>query len=194
MYYDTIEIIKINLLWVLLTLPVVTAPGAIAGLFYTTNKLVKNEPINSGTFFEGFRKYFWMSWLWTLLNIVVFIIGYINFVFYQNIDGSITKWGVGIVLGLGINWSMLQLYIFPLLIEQRDKRLLAAVRNSVVLFLRHPGPTYLTTAVLFLVAFISIWLFGIPWLIFLGGLCAYLITTTLLYVLGKTEYVDPVVK
>ena len=69
-YYDLFELLKINALWVLLTLPILTAPGAMAGLFYSINKLAKNEPINAGTFFEGFRNYFWVSWRWTLLNLV----------------------------------------------------------------------------------------------------------------------------
>ncbi|MCJ7701847.1 MAG: YesL family protein, partial [Anaerolineales bacterium] len=193
-YYDMFELLKINALWVLLTLPILTAPGAMAGLFYSINKLAKNEPINASTFFEGFRNYFWMSWRWTLLNLVVFITIYMNYDFYQNIEGSNLEWLEGIFLGLGIIWSMLQLYIFPLLIEQSDKRLLVAVRNSVLLFFRHPGPSYSTAIVLFMFTVISVWLFGIPWLIFLGGLSAYLITTTLMYILGKTKYVDPVVR
>lgn len=194
LYYDITELLVINILWVLMMLPVITAPGAIAGLFYATNKLAKNEPFNARTFFEGFRNYFWLSWRWTILNFVVCITLYINYVFYLSMEGSNRKWLTGIVIGLGVIWAMLQLYIFPLLIEQSNKRLLVAVRNSVLLFFRHPGPTYAIAAVLFLFALISIWLFGIPWLIFLGSLSAYLITTTLMYVLGKTKYVDPVVR
>ena len=193
-YFDLIELIKINFLWVLLMLPIVTAPGAMAGLFYAINKLAKNESVNAHTFFEGFKKFFWVSWRLTLLNIAVFFMAYLNFVFYQDMQGSINKWPLGIVLGLIFIWTVLQIYILPLLIEQDSNQLLASVRDSIMLLLKHPGPTYMTAAVILLFALVSIWLFGVPLLIFLAGVCAYLITTTLMYVLGKTKYVDSAVR
>ena len=166
----------------------------MAGLFYAINKLTKNESVNAHTFFEGFQKFFWVSWRLTLLNIAVFFMAYLNFVFYQDMQESINKWPLGIVLGLVFVWVVLQMYILPLLIEQDSNQLLASVRSSIVLLLRHPGPTYMTAAILFLFALVSIWLFGVPLLIFLAGVCAYLITTTLMYVLGKTKYVDSAVR
>lgn len=193
-YYEFVELIKINILWFLLTLPILTAPGAMAGLFYAINKLTKNESVNAHTFFEGFQKFFWVSWRLTLLNIAVFFMAYLNFVFYQDMQESINKWPLGIVLGLVFVWVVLQMYILPLLIEQDSNQLLASVRSSIVLLLRHPGPTYMTAAILFLFALVSIWLFGVPLLIFLAGVCAYLITTTLMYVLGKTKYVNSAVR
>jgi len=189
-YYEFVELIKINILWFLLTLPILTAPGALAGLFYAINKLTKNESVNAHTFFEGFQKFFWVSWRLTLLNIVVFFLAYLNFLFYQDRQESINKWPIGIVLGLVFVWVVLQLYILPLLIEQDSNQLFASVRSSIVLLLRHPGPTYITAAILFLFVLVSIWLFGVPLFIFLAGVCAYLTTTTLMYVLGKTKYVD----
>jgi len=188
------NIIIVNILWALLTLPIITAPGAMAGLFYATNKLAKNEVINSRIFFDGFRKFFWVSWRWALLNIIVFLAIYMNYEYYLNADGPNAKWLLGIVIGFGIIWIMLQLFIFPLLIEQYEKGLLNAVRSSILLFFKHPGPAYLTAFLVSAFALVSIWLFGTPWFIFLGGLCAYLITTTLMYVLGKTQYVDPTVR
>lgn len=192
-YYDILNIIIVNVLWVLLSLPIITAPGAMAGLFYTTNRLAKNESISARTFFDGFRKYFWASWRWTLMNMIVFLAIYMNYDYYLIAEGPNAKWLVGIVIGFGMIWIMLQLFIFPLLIEQREKSLLDAVRNSILLFLRYPGPAYFTAFLVSAFALVSVWLFGIPWLIFLGGLCAYLITTTLMYVIGKTEYVNPTV-
>jgi uncharacterized membrane protein YesL len=183
-----------NILWFLLTLPILTAPGAMAGLLYAINKLAKNESVNAHTFFEGFRKFFWVSWRLTLLNAAIFLTAYLNFAFYQDMQESINKWAFGIVLGLVFIWVVLQMYILPLLIEQDSNQLLASVRNSILLLLRHPGPTYLTAIILFLFTLLSIWLFGVPLLIFLAGVCAYLITTTLMYVLGKTKYVDSAVR
>jgi hypothetical protein len=188
------DLIKLNSLWVLLTLPIITAPGAMAGLLYTTNKLVKNQPFDTSTFIEGFQEYFWVGWRYTLLNIVAFLTIFLNVEIYQNMAGSYQKWLVGILIGLGVIWTALQVHVFPLLIEQKEKRVMIAIRMSMVLLLRHPGPTYFTTIILLLLLIFSVWLFGIPWLIFMAGLYANLMTITTMYAVGKTEYVDPLVR
>lgn len=190
LYYDMRELLMLNMLWVLFTIPLITAPGAMAGLFFATHKLAKNEPISARTFLDGFKKFFWVSWRLTLLNIAVFFMAYLNFTYYQNMSGSKSKWPLGIVLGLSAVWAMIQIYILPLLIEQNSKQIFAAIRDSVVLLLRYPGPLYGTAIVLFLLSLISIWLIGVPWLLFLGSFSAALITTTLMYVSGQTEYID----
>jgi hypothetical protein len=188
------ELLKINILWVVFSIPVVTAPGAVAGLFYATNKLAKNESIDTQVFLEGFRKYFWVSWRLALLNSAVFLIGYLNFRFYQNMEMANSKWLLGIVLGLGFIWIVLQINILPLIIEQNNNQLLVVIRKSILLLLRYPGPTYLTAVILFSFSLVSIWLFGVPLLIFLASVGAYLVTTTLMFVLGKPEYVDSAVR
>jgi hypothetical protein len=194
MYDDMRELLMLNALWVLLTIPIITAPGAMAGLFFAIHKLAKNEPISARTFFDGFQKFFWVSWRLTLLNMAVFFTAYLNFAYYQNMNGSNIKWLPGIVLGLSVVWAMIQIYILPLLVEQNSKRIFMAIRDSVVLLFRYPGPLYATAIVLFLLSMISIWLFGVPWLLFLGSFSAALIMTTLMYVSGQTEYIDPVIR
>jgi hypothetical protein len=172
----------------------VTAPGAMAGLIYATNKLAKNESITTHTFLDGFQKYFWVSWRLTLLNCAVFLMAYWNINFYQSMALSYLKWPLGIVLGLIFIWAVLHIYTLPLIVEQNSNQLLAIIQKSVLLLLRHPGPSYVTAIVMLIFTLISIWLFGIPLLIFFGSLCAYLFNTTLMYVLGNTEYIDQVVR
>ena len=183
-YYDITQLILVNILWVLMTLPVITAPGALAGLFYAMNKLAKNEPVQRQTFFEGFQKYFWLSWRWALLNMIVLYVAYLNFEFYRKAAGNNIQWIAGIVIGLIFIWVVMQIFIWPLLIEQNEKRILVAIRQCVLLFFRHPGPIYLIAIMSFLLSLISVWLLGLPWLIFMGSFCAYFSSATILYVLS----------
>ena len=184
-YYDTTQLILINALWVLMTLPIITAPGALVGLFYATNKLFKNEPVDRRIFITCFKKYFWVSWQWTLLNLGVFFVGYLNFDFYRKFEGGNTHWAVGIVIGLIFIWTIIQIFFWPLLIEQAEPKILSTIRKCVVLVFSHPGPIFFIAILLFMLSLISVWLIGLPWLIFMGSLSAYLITSTIAYIFGN---------
>lgn len=65
------ELLTVNVLWVLLTIPIVTIPPAFAGLYYATNQLANDKKVTRHTFFDGFKKYFSKSYLWFLVNTVV---------------------------------------------------------------------------------------------------------------------------
>jgi hypothetical protein len=184
--YDVTEVFTLNLLWVLLTLPVITAPGAMAGLVYAMNQLSKNRPITARTYMVGFKKYFWAGWLWTFLNLVVYGLIYLNIGFYLD-----QRWIVGIALGLGVVWTVIQVYVFPLYIEDPGNGLLGSVRSAILLVFQYPGPIYATATMLLMLNAISIFLLGLPYAIIMGSLNAYLVTVTLFFVLGKTEYLSP---
>ena len=172
------ELVIVNILWVLLTIPVITAPAALAGAYYMTNLIAHRKPVSWRTFFEGFRQFFWLAWGWTLANLLAGFIVYSNFVFYKQFSGNWVAYAQGIALGAGLLWLVLQVYIFPLLIEQEDRRLRIAIRNSFVLLVSSPGLALLLIVLLGLVAGLSL-LLQIPLLIitvsfstFLANWCA----------------------
>jgi len=172
------ELVIVNILWVLLTVPVITAPAALAGAYYMTNLIAHRKPVSWRTFFEGFRQFFWLSWGWALANLLAGFIVYSNFVFYKQFSGNWVAYVQGIALGAGLLWLVLQVYIFPLLIEQEDRRLRIAIRNSVVLLVSSPGLALLLIVLLGLVAGLSL-LLQVPLLIitvsfstFLANWCA----------------------
>ncbi len=139
--YDSFsQLMVVNLLWFFLTLPVVTAPPAAAGLYYYTHELASNHPVDWHTFFDGFRKYFWRAWLWALANLIAIIVFVVNAWFYYQVKTTWAPWIAGISIGLLVIWLLLQFYTFPLLLEQTDQRVRVAIRNSAVLYLKRPGP------------------------------------------------------
>jgi uncharacterized membrane protein YesL len=158
------ELVIVNVLWVLLTIPVLTAPGALAGAYYMTNLIAHRKPVTWRTFFEGFRQFFWLSWLWVLANILAGFIVYSNFKFYEQFNGSWVAYLQGFALGAGLLWLVLQIYVFPLLIEQEDRRLRIALRNSFILLVGSPGLALVLILLLVSVAALSIVL-QVPWLI-----------------------------
>jgi len=174
-----------NALWVLLMLPIITIPPAFAGLYYGTSQMVHNEPITRRTFIEGFKRYFRASYVWFFSNVVV--VGLLLF----NIDLSIRlpqlSWlqflrGIYWVL-LG-SWMLLQIYTFPLLIQQEKPRLALALRNSAILWFKHSIFSLLLSIVIILLVVVSLFLFPL-WFVVSASLIAYLANLGVVYLLSK---------
>jgi 4-hydroxybenzoate polyprenyltransferase len=72
----------------------------------------------------------------------------------------------------------------PLLLEQTDRRLLTALRNSLVLFIRRPGFTL--GLILFLASLIALSTLVLPpaWLILTASLSAFLANKGAIYLIG----------
>jgi hypothetical protein len=77
---------------------------------------------------------------------------------------------------------MIQVYTFPILLEQDQPRLVTALRNSMVLYLRRPGFSLALLATLLALALIST-LFVVPWALITASLSAYLANRGALYLI-----------
>jgi uncharacterized membrane protein YesL len=183
--YSFGELMVINIFWVFLMLPIITIPPAFAGLYYATSQMVQNEPVTRQTFVEGFKRYFRASYGWFFSNVVV--VGLLLF----NIDLSIRltqlSWlqflsGVYWVL-LG-SWMLLQIYTFPLLIQQEKPRLVLALRNSAILWFKHSIFSLLLSFAISVLVVISIYLFPL-WFVISASLIAYITNLGVFYLLSK---------
>lgn len=173
-YYDSVPLITINVLWFLLTLPLITAPPAVAGLYYATNGLAHRRSANWRTFLEGFRAHFWLSWRWALANLLVLAVLGGDVWFYGRMGWNWGYWVQGVFLTLAILWGLLQIYTFPLLLEQEDRRMITAVRNSVVLYIKHPLFSIGLALFIVLLIVVSTWFLRPAWLLITPSLSAFL--------------------
>jgi uncharacterized membrane protein YesL len=137
-FRNAFDLFVANGLWLLFTVLVVTAPPAFAGLYYATNRLAHGEASAGRAFFDGFRQLFWLSWRWAGLNILVIAILISNYLFYNQLEVSWNATAQSFVIATAFIWFLLQCYTFPLLIEQSDRRVRVALRNSLVLYIRQP--------------------------------------------------------
>jgi uncharacterized membrane protein YesL len=185
------ELLVFNLLWLALTLPLVTAPPAAAGLYYATNQLAHEKEANWQDFFDGFRRYFWLSWRWMLVNLLAAALVFANYLFYGRLQAQWSSAVQGVFLGLLLLWVMLQLYTFPLLLEQAEQRVLTALRNSLVLYLRRPGFA-LGMAFFLMAALFLLTRFAWPtWLVVTAGLSAYLSNRATIYLVADLAGESP---
>jgi uncharacterized membrane protein YesL len=178
------DLLIANLLWAFFTLLVVTAPGAAAGMFYMTNRMAHDRPVTWRIFFEGFRRFFWLSWRWALMNLLALSVFYANVRFYGEMEADWAPWAQGIFLGLGLLWFLLQMYTFPMLLEGEDGRLVSALRNSVLLFARRPFFSLGMVLVMAVLAAISTAI-QIPWLLITISFYGFLLNRATLYLLGR---------
>lgn len=173
-YYDLISLILVNIIWFLLTLPIVTAIPAIGGLYYATNRLAHQSTADWRTFLEGFRTHFWLSWRWGLLNLAAFGIIGSSLWFYSQVDTVWAAWVHTLMIGVFLWWTLIQILTYPFLLEQSDRRLRVAIHNSLVMLLRRPVFTVLTGISIGVLMLLSIYLLLPAWIFFTGSFCAYL--------------------
>ncbi len=140
-------LVVLNLLTLLLALPVVTFPPALAGLWYVSNQIANGETAEWGDYFHGFRRYFLKAWGLALINVLASTIVLVNIWFYRpgvvplDISDNLAAWIRSIFVVLGFGWWCYQCYPMAMLLEQEDQRIRVALRNSAILLIAYPGAT-----------------------------------------------------
>jgi uncharacterized membrane protein YesL len=154
-------LLLMNIVTVLLVIPVVTFPPALAGLWSAANLVAQGRSVHWSDYFEGFRRYFWKAWGLALLNALVVVIVLANLRFYTpgsapfEISATLSLWVRALFLGIAFLWLIVQMYPMALLLEQKDQRLRLALRNAAVLVVANPGFTIMLTLLLLIVAVLS---------------------------------------
>ena len=131
---DLLTTALVNLLWLIFTALVVTAPPATLALFYTANRIAHGDPTDPGDFLRAVWRFFGVGWRWGLLNAaVIFLLVGDVFLTGRLSQSSVARFAQGLYLAaLGV-WLLLQLYLLPFLFEQEIPRLRLALRNAAVL-------------------------------------------------------------
>jgi hypothetical protein len=165
---DWIPMVLVNLVWAVMCVTVVLAPPAIFGLYDVTHTLRQGQSRGVGGLLEGTRRYFWVSWGWALLNLAAALVLWVSYVFYSQVEAA---WGdalTGITLAMAGLWIVVQFYALPFYLEQEERSLRLALRNSLFMALAAPGYTFVLILAAIIVALASVLLIG-PLL--LGGPC-----------------------
>ena len=152
-----------NVLWAALNLLLVTGPPATAGLFVLTHRLARGEEVGLSDFFEGFRRYFWRSWLWAIVaGAGFFILGGDVVLIGSLSSANYVIFIQGFFLMLLFLWAFLLLHAFPLILEQERPSLHLALRNGLVMLAGNRGFSVTLFGLALLVALLSTLLFA-PW-------------------------------
>lgn len=133
-----------NLLWVLMSLPIVTWPASTAGLFTLVRRVVAEELDDAtletrlGDYWDGFRAHWQRSTQATLIDLAGVGLIVVAFVFYGRSPVEPLRWLVGPISLVGITWLAASLYVFPLLLHRRSSSALEIVREALLIALAYP--------------------------------------------------------
>ncbi len=187
-YMASIPLISLNVLWFFVSLLIVTLIPATGALFYTMNLIAHGKSASFGDFFEGFRRYFWVSWRWGLLNVVIIAAGVASFTFYATSETSVLSLAAQMVVG-GILalWLLLQVYMFPLIFEQEQPSLRTALRNSLVISAKFPLRSIGTLLLIALVMLLTTLVIYPAWIFITASLSAYLANRATVYAVTQLK-------
>jgi uncharacterized membrane protein YesL len=146
---DLVKQALINLIWSLSWLTIILGPPVTFGVYYVESEYVRGSNPGLPGLLEGSRKYFFKSWVWMLVNLLVGILIYASANAYLQIGGFWATAARDVTILLGSAWFIIQFYALPILMVQERKSLLEAWRNS--LFMSFASPLYLLVLLLFLI-------------------------------------------
>ena len=153
-----------NILWLLLSLPIITWPAATAGLFYLVRRVVQEELEASprdarlGDFWDGFRQYWLRSSLLTVIDLAGLGVIAVALVFYGGSTEEPLRWLVGPIGLIGLVWITAQLYIYPLLLERTGSRPWEIMREALLMTVGYPlsSLSLLVTVLVLLIAAVAL--------------------------------------
>ena len=184
-----------DVFWLVLLLPLVTAPLGFAGLYECAHGLANGTSITWRTFFGGIRRHWGAAYRWALFNLglIVLLVFYVWFatsgkVNLTTLTGSLLT---GIPLGLVVLWLVINQFTFPFMLIQAKPSYLNALRNSLVIFVKWPGVTLGFSLFNLAVIALSLWL-RFPWVVCGASLPALMACLCVKYTVEQTRGVTPV--
>jgi uncharacterized membrane protein YesL len=109
-----------------------------AGLQFIANESARGEGIFLSDMWDGLRRYFLLALKGWLLSVGGTMVIFANLRFYPSLQGPL-----GVVVEVFwfyvlVVWLAMHLYVYPLLMEQRVKRLVLIYRNAFVMTATRP--------------------------------------------------------
>jgi hypothetical protein len=151
-----------EILFVVCSLPIVTAPAAFAGMYFTMTELANGESVDWTTFFTGLKKYYAAGYRWFAINLLAVSVLVFYTLFALNPDGpfdpSTGALLSGIPLALMAVWALINFFTFPLMLAQEKPSYRQAIRNSVVIYLKWPVFTLIFGLLMAAILALSLWL------------------------------------
>lgn len=141
LWEEWLLLIVMNLIWLVATLTIVAGPPVWVALYAVAQRTVQGRKPALRDLWQSSRRYWWQSWLWALVNLLLLAILSFAYLFYAEIAhgwGSILQMVVATVLVL---WLLAQLYTVPVLVVQSEPSLRQAWLTAWQLTWRYPGIT-----------------------------------------------------
>ena len=186
-----------NVMWLVLSLPIVTWPAATAGLFYLVNRIVKEELdiepryARLSDFWQGFRQHGWRVSLLTLIDLFVLVVVAVALRFYSQSPVEWLRWLVGPLGLIALAWAGTQLYLYPLLILRPERSAGELAREAFLVAISYAAYT-LSLLITAIVLAVGAALLAGPVLLIFFSMLAMLETIALRLILIQRGEIVPV--
>ncbi len=185
-----VTLIYFNLLWFFCSIPLVTLPPATAAFYVVLRELGARRDVSWHNFFRAMGQHFLISWQWGIINVAAGVLFAVNFWFYAQLPAPFGLLLTALLTGLLLTWLMVQMYTYPVLLEQEQPRVWQALRNAYALCLHHPVFTLTHALIAGIFVFMSL---VVPyfWMIFTVGLIFYFYNQAVMTLLKFERGEDP---
>lgn len=153
-----------NLLMVVLSIPIITGPGAKAGLYQTVMAGLRDP---AGSYVsaremmrKGFQQHFWRSLATIFINLAVYAFIIVAIVFWITRDDLYLQFvSILAIYGL-ILWWLASGYVFPILVSEPGLNAITIHKQAFLLAFRKPFQSLLFSVVNLLLLIFGILLLG----------------------------------
>lgn len=183
------DILILNLLWILCSIPIFTIGAATTAVYYVNLKMVKNEEVYiARSFFKSFKENFKQStimWLIFLFATIVLATDY-YYLFQISDKSNIVLKGITVLATILYLFAIL--YAFPLQ-ARYENPIKRTIFNSIIISIRYFKRTLIIIGLLAVITFIGLYttstlifaiLFGV-------GILSYVVTAYVLKIFEEIE-------
>ena len=139
-----VNLIKLNILWILFSLPLVTGGAALCALHVTAVRIMKDE---EGYVFRDFWRVYRSKMrlslkLWLPLLAAAFALGF-DYMFWREVEGNLAESMRVLICVLSGMWIALVIYVFPLAARMETDAGVTCRNGLLLLFKYLPQSVYL---------------------------------------------------
>lgn len=131
--------VLVSLAMLLSSLTLVFAGPAVLGVCAVASDLADGVRTGISGWWAGFKQYFWQGLLWGVVNVLLLVLAGISLWFYTQWSSPWAPVLALILLAMAGLWIFVQFLTPGYLIEQSDKSLGLAWKNSLLTLLAAPG-------------------------------------------------------
>lgn len=167
-----ISLVKLNLMWILFSIPVVTIGAANCALHEVAAQIASNrEGYVCRTFFAVFKRKFKQA---AIIWIPMFLAGVgivVDFIFWNQMQGIMASVMKGLTLALGVLYLFITIYIYPLT-DKMETGIKTTLRNAALLAFKYLPQTLYQFLWLFILWIVGqIWAIGLLFTFLAGVAC-----------------------
>lgn len=167
-----ISLVKLNLMWILFSIPIVTIGAANCALHEVAAQIASNqEGYVCRTFLSVFKRKFRQA---TILWIPMLLVGIgivLDYLFWNQGQGTVVSVMEGLTLALGILYLFITVYIYPLA-DRMDTSMKITLRNAALLAIKYLPQTLYQLLWLFILWIVGqIWAVGLLFTFLAGVAC-----------------------